>query len=171
MGIRSLNDKDDMLVQKPDGTRLGPFKTNFATNEIRIYDEALDADVGDFIVQLLPGGKEKLHVVRDINHSKGLRSISPHWILVTQSLSEQERQQAMSGPTYNFSNSNVQIGNHNVQNIVASMESLVTEINNAAVEPAEKEKAKGILRSLIENPVVASVLGAGVQTIGAALLL
>lgn len=171
MNIRRLNDKDDMLVQKPDGTRLGPFKTNFATNEIRIYDVALDADVGDYIVQLLPAGKEKMHVVRDINHSKGLVSIPPHWILRVQSLTEQERQNAMSGTTYNFHNSQVQIGDHNVQNIVASLESLVQAINKVDGSLEEKERAKGILRTFLDNPIVASVLGAGAQVVGAALLL
>lgn len=56
---------------------------------------------------------------------------------------------------------NPQIGDYNTQNIVNSFEALV-KIEATDSMPEQKEEAKGILRKLLEHPLVISVLGAAV---------
>lgn len=119
---------------------------------------------GDVVVQPLPNGTEERFVVTDTQFSSGLGSIKAHYSISVVKESKQQREQKMaSSTTYNINNSSVQVGDGNIQNIVNSFEQLVEKIDSSKSTPAEKEEAKGLLKSLITNPVVASVLGGTVS--------
>jgi hypothetical protein len=66
----------------------------------------------------------------------------------------------LASNTFHINNSNVQVGDGNIQNIVNSFEQLVQEIKLCNSTQPQTEEAKGLLKSLISNPTVASVLGA-----------
>lgn len=71
------------------------------------------------------------------------------------------KEQPILNPIYNFHGANnVQIGDNNIQNIRSAVETLVQGINNAQATDQEKEQAKGMLRTFLENPTTAAVLGA-----------
>jgi hypothetical protein len=63
------------------------------------------------------------------------------------------------------SSRNVQIGTGNVQVAIEALQELVVAINNSSFSPREKEEAKGLLKRLLENPVVAAILGAAASSI------
>jgi hypothetical protein len=60
--------------------------------------------------------------------------------------------------TFN-SPSNVQVGNHNVQNIQQVLSDLVSRIEATDATTEEKEEAKGLLRSFLEHPLVGAIVG------------
>jgi hypothetical protein len=70
------------------------------------------------------------------------------------------RSPAPKSTIINISNSQgIQVGDHNTQNIEIGLNELVEKINSSDVSEVEKLEAKSGLRKLMENPVVAGVLG------------
>ena len=64
------------------------------------------------------------------------------------------------------SSSNVQIGDHNIQTIHAGVQALVEAIDAANADSSEKSEAKGLLRQLLEHPLVCAVAGGVVGRLG-----
>lgn len=62
--------------------------------------------------------------------------------------------------TYNIDSKNVQIGDHNTQNVTINVQKLVE-----AIAESNDHEAKSMLKSLLENSTVASVIGAGVSSL------
>ena len=64
--------------------------------------------------------------------------------------------------TYNINidSKNVQIGDHNTQNVTINVQKLVE-----AIAESNDHEAKSMLKSLLENSTVASVIGAGVSSL------
>lgn len=56
---------------------------------------------------------------------------------------------------------NIQIGNHNIQNIENTFQYLIDEINNAKATDEEKKNALDKLRAFLYNPIVSNILSAG----------
>lgn len=155
---------DDAFIENDRGERDGPYKTKFGAKKLTIFNDKLKVSEGDVVIQPLPNGTEERFVVTDAQYSSGLSSIKAHYSLSVVKESRQQREQKMAAnTTFHINNSNVQVGDGNVQNIVNSFEQLVNEIDNSASSPAQKEEAKGLLKSLISNPTVASVLGGAVS--------
>lgn len=152
------------FFEKVSGERSGPFKTKFGANQLTIFNDKLIVDEGDFAIQKLPNGREEQFKVTDVKYSSGMRRIKPHYVLQITKASkiEQEKKVAASN-TFHIHNSNVQVGDGNVQNIVNSFEQLAAEIDSTDATPVEKEKAKGELKSLLTNPTVAAILGGAVS--------
>lgn len=154
---------DHCFVINPNGEKSGPYKTAFsAGNSIRIFDPNFDAQEGDSLIQPLPNGKEMSFVITGTSYHSGLGDDIPgSWKVVYAKGGTQPKQPQVINPIYNFHGANnVQIGDNNIQNIRSAVETLVHGINNAQTTPEEKEKAKGLLRTFLENPTTASVLGA-----------
>jgi len=68
---------------------------------------------------------------------------------------------------YNISDSNVQIGNHNVQEIKNAIEVLGDVVRSSSVPEEEKAEAKSLLASLCEHPLFTAVLGGAVSGVAA----
>ncbi|MFK5947598.1 MAG: hypothetical protein QM500_02365 [Methylococcales bacterium] len=155
---------DDAFIENERGERDGPYKTKFGAKKLVIFNDKLKVSEGDVVIQPLPNGTEERFVVTDSQFSSGLGSIKPHYSISVVKESKQQREQKMAAnTTFHINNSNVQVGDGNVQNIVNSFEQLVKEIDSSASTPAQKDEAKGLLKSLITNPTVASVLGGAVS--------
>lgn len=155
---------DDAYIEDSQGKRYGPIKTKFGGKKLTVFDDKLSVGEGDVVIQPLPNGTEVRYVVIDSQFNTGLRSIKAHYSLTVEKESKQQKAEKMaSNTTYHISNSNVQVGDGNVQNIVNSFEQLAREIEVSNSSPAQKEEAKGLLKSLITNPTVASVLGGAVS--------
>lgn len=54
---------------------------------------------------------------------------------------------------------NVQIGDANSQKLNITIEDLILEIDNSVHADSQKEEAKSVLKQLLNNPVVAAILG------------
>lgn len=157
---------DKVFFEDQSGIRSGPFKTKFATGTIIIFQSDLKVTEGDRVIQPLPNGSEQIYIAEDVTFNSGLRNIPAHFsIKVVKESVTQKRATPMASTTYNISGANVQVGDHNIQNIAASMQQLAQTIEDSNFPPEQKSEAKEVLRSLVENPVVAAVLGGAAQGI------
>lgn len=62
--------------------------------------------------------------------------------------------------------SNVVVGDHNQMSVTQHIAELARVIDNSNGTPEQKAEAKGILRRLVEHPLVASVVGGAVGLLG-----
>jgi len=163
---------DSVYIEKPTGDRSGPYKTGIASKNgfsASIFEASLDVEEGWKLIRPLPNGKEELFTILEANYSPGLSSIPPHWTL---KLRKESSLAAAPRPatTINIANSSgIQIGDHNVQHIANSFVGLAEKIEASNAPEPDKARAKGLLRSVLENPTVAAVLGSA--TAGALALL
>lgn len=159
---------DELLVVKKDGTRTGPFKGRLWTTKSNgdppgaiIFDESLDVDEGDQLARKLPNGKEELCTVLEVAYNKGVSAIPSHYHLKIEKSTALPRRSDRTSATVNVYNSQgVQIGDYNTQNVVAVLESLVSEIESSDGTTEEKREAKSRLRAFMQHPLVVSILGA-----------
>lgn len=154
--------KDAVYIEKPSGERSGPYRTAISSKSgfsASIFEARLDVEEGWKLIRPLPNGKDELFVILEAHYSQGLSTIPPHWNL---KLRKESSLATESRPTttINIANSSgIQIGDHNVQHITSSFIGLVEKIESSGASAQEKEKAKGLLRGILENPTVAAVLG------------
>lgn len=163
---------DDAWIEHANGHRSGPFKTSFGGNSLLFMQGDLAIDEGEIVIQTLPGGSERRHVAIEVKHVSAVFGVAEaHCSVRVRSEASHKARQAPATSTTNVtvSGGSVQIGNHNMQTITSSFQTLVHAINSSNFSQAEKVEAKGRLRSVLENPVVAAVLGAAVQGIVAGL--
>ena len=155
---------DNAFIENKSGDRLGPFKTKFGATKLVVFNDKLVVSEDDIVIQPLPNGTEERFVVTDVQFNSGLGRIKAHFsITVIKETKQQREKKLASNTTFHINNSNVQVGDGNIQNIVNSFEQLVQEIESSNATAPEKEEAKGLLKSLISNPTIASVLGGAVS--------
>ena len=150
---------DDVFIEYASGEKSGPYKTNFSTNDIYIFDSTLVVDDGDQVIQPLPNGREVRYKITDSKFNSGIGSIEAHWKLSIIKESKANMQQKKPATTVNISNSNVQVGDGNIQNIVNSFQELTEKIESSDASSVEKQEARGILKNLLKNATVSSILG------------
>jgi len=157
---------DDAFIEDKTGERSGPYKTKFGGSEIIFFDDKLLAKEGDVVTQPLPNGTEQRFIATDVQFNSGLRGIKAHYLIsIEKESKKQKKENVATNTTFHINNSNVQVGDGNIQNIVNSIEQLVEEIDNSKSTPEQKEEAKGLLKTFISNPTVAAVLGGAVSGI------
>ena len=156
---------DTVYIENHGGERSGPYKAAIGNKNglsATIFEQQLDVEEGWKLVRSLPNGKEEKYTILEANYSPGLQAIPPHWVLKLRkdtSLIKSEVEKKTT--TIHIRNSQgIQIGDNNIQNITNSLEGLIELINSSPASEEEKRKAKGLIRKLVENPIVASVLGA-----------
>ena len=155
---------DTVYVQASDGTKSGPYKTAIGSKgglSASIFENTLDVEEGWKLIRPLPSGKEESYTILEANYSPGLHAIPPHWTLkLRKDSSLVTSQKPSQSTTININNSQgIQIGDHNVQHIANSLVGLVEKIEASNAPAHEKAEAKGLLREMLSNPVVAAVLG------------
>lgn len=62
--------------------------------------------------------------------------------------------------------SNVVVGDHNKMSVTQHIAELARVIENSSGTPEQKAEAKGLLRRLVEHPLVASIAGGAVGLLG-----
>ena len=157
---------DDVFILSDDGIRQGPFKSTIGKGIATIFDASLDVEEGDKLLKPLPNGKNEIYTVVETKFNNDFHGIPAHYKLTLKkdtSLVERSK-----NTTVNIHNSQgIQVGDHNIQNIAVSLQNLVHKIDEQNASEAEKAEAKGILRQLLEHPLVASILGGLASGIGA----
>jgi len=151
---------DNAFIENKNGERTGPFKTKFGGEKLVVFNDQLVISEDDIVIQPLPNGAEERFAVTDVQFNSGLSRIKAHYSITVIKETKQQREKKLASNTFHINNSNVQVGDGNIQNIVNSFEQLVQEIELSNSTQPQKEEAKGLLKSLISNPTVASVLGA-----------
>ncbi len=152
--------KDDAYILKRDGSRCGPYKAKFAGDTIIVNDQMADIDDGDTVVRLLPNGKEEHKEIYKANfYDTSIGGFSPHFQL---KVGPKKIQPTISSQQINIHGGNVQIGDHNRQEITNSIETLNNLINSSQGTPQQKEEAKGLLRKLAEHPLLTAIAGGAI---------
>ncbi|MGZ8315979.1 MAG: hypothetical protein ACXW3B_12495 [Telluria sp.] len=148
----------DARVEKKDGSIVGPYKTIFAGDTIFIKDAHADVEEDDVVLRTLPSGKEERSHVTRATFFDGTHGIAAHYQLKFRKGGTREIQKPNN--TFNFHGSQqVQIGDHNTQNIVNALQDLKNKIDGADVSLEEKQEANALFGKFIAHPLVTSVLG------------
>lgn len=153
---------DTVYIENTSGERTGPYKTALSSKDgfsALIFEAKLDVEEGWKLIRKIPNGKEELFTILEVNYSSGFHGIPSSWTL---KLKKESSLVTASRPatTINITQSSgIQIGDHNVQHIANSLVGLIEKIEALNTSEKEKEQAKSQLRSVLENPTVAAVLG------------
>lgn len=156
--------KEQAFVEKPHGERVGPYATVFAGSTIIIDDPVADVERSDTVIRVLPNGREERSFIAEVTfYARGIGRYGPHYqVKVGSPPPARERE----GHTISIQGAQlVQIGDHNVQNMVHAFESVVQTINASSGSDAEKAEAKSRLAAFLQHPLVVSVLGAVAGTV------
>lgn len=131
------------------------------------YTEEPNAGIGDVIIQK-SGAREIELKVLDVSFLKGgsLKVGTKHpnlLILQIENITANAHKPHSGKSTFNIgsiSSQQVQVGNHNYQTINISVQNFVEEIAKSS-----DQEAKSLLRKLLENSTVGSLIGAGASAL------
>jgi hypothetical protein len=172
MSLFSHMQKDQVTVTPKNGGESATYTTNIGSKGehyvATIFEESFVGTEGSILSRVLPNGKEERYLIVEAHYAPGIGGIPDHWSLkmkkgtswsqMQQELQELKMKQA---PVININNSQgIQIGDHNIQHIASSLQGLIEKIDQSNVSQQEKLEARGLIAKVLENPTVASVLGA-----------
>jgi hypothetical protein len=159
MMLSSMQKQEDARVEKKDGEVVGPYKMVFAGTTIIVWDAKADIEEGDIVLRTLPNGRdERSEVTAATFYNTG--HMQPHYQLKFRKGAPKEM--AKPGNTihiHGIHGGQVQIGDHNTQNIVNALRELQQRIDSSDGTPELRQEAKGLLTTLLAHPLVTSVLG------------
>lgn len=160
MNLRNLQ-KDDVYIERTDGTRVGPYKTTVSQGSATIFDSAMEVSEGETLIRPLPTGKEEAYLITSADFSRGLGSIPAHYTLKLQKATAIRPSEPSSRhTTVNINHSTgVQVGDHNVINIQNALHTLAEKIDGADAAPSEKAEAKSRIAALLSHPLVTAIVG------------
>lgn len=150
---------DEVYIVSPGGEQSGPVKASVQRNKVYIFDESIVIEEGGKILRSLPSGKCESHTILQVDFHKAPRGMkASHYEITTRK--DSSLVDAPSKTTIQISHSQgIQIGDGNVQNIIASLEQLIRAIDSADADNSKKDEAKNALKNFLKHPLVASVLG------------
>lgn len=152
---------DSVTLVKQDGRRLGPYKTSIAQT-VTIFVDHLDAEEGDHLERQIPGGKIEIHHILDCTYSAAVLGVGPYWSLKLRKGPEKARPVTAQN-TYHIHNSqNIQIGDHNTQQIEQGIAELLKRIEASGAPKEDVDIAKGQVAKMLEHPLISGVLGSAV---------
>jgi len=158
MSIDSLM-RDEIYIESPSGETVGPVKALVQGNKVYVKDEKVVIKEGGKIIRPLPNGKSESFSILHVDFTRGPHgdSLSHYKITVHKDTSLIP---ASSTPTISISHcQGIQVGNHNLQQVVASFEMLAKAIDSADVPEDEKNGAKEKLKAFLSHPLTVSLLG------------
>lgn len=152
---------DTVHIEKPDGSRIGPFKSSVSSTSATIFDKTLDVNDGEKLVRALPNGREEFYLITSADYSAGLAGIPPHYTLKLQRTTAiRPAASPTSNTTVHINHSTgIQVGNHNVINIQNALNDLTRRIDQAAAPDTDKAEAKSRIAAMLAHPLVGSILG------------
>ena len=159
--------KESVRVQKEDGRIKGPYEASFTENMIIVSDLKADITQGDKIIRKLPNENDEYYYVTKIDCCpKNLGGIPPHYqVKFTQAPPSQPMERNIQNINFHGLQ-NVQIGDHNIQNITNTFNDLIQKIDSSTASEIEKQEAKSLLNQFLSHPLVVSIIG---STLGAAI--
>jgi len=150
---------DKVFFEDKNGTRIGPYKTKFGTDRITVFQDELNVTEGDRVIQPLSNGTEQVYMVEAVAYGAARRNVPGHFsITITKEAVAPTTGASAAGTGMQ---SNVNLGHIRNENATALIQFLAARIENADFTAEQKDEARRLLRSLIEHPVVAAILGAG----------
>lgn len=154
---------DKVFIIKSSGERLGPYQAavDSRKNIIEVFYKSLDADIGDQVERPTSPGRIETYVIVDVHYEKETHGVfAPFELDVKRQGAPDRPNRGSVNNTYHISDSqNIQIGDHNAQNVINVMQSLVSEIEKADATPEQKAQALKHLQTFLAHPLVASITG------------
>jgi len=156
---------DEIYIQSPDGKQVGPVKAVVQRNQVIINDENLVIEEGGKILRPLPNGKSEAYTILEvIFHKDPFGGDISHYEIITRK--DLSLVQTPSNTTINITGSHgIQIGNHNVQNIIGALEMLINAIESSDATIEEKTDAKAKLKTFLIHPLTVNLLGTAASKI------
>ena len=139
---RYFNSPEEVI---PDGEDLAEFKNKYLLSDEEIEKSIKICCVYEYIkcwnvsnILLTEKGFARATSVEKANHQK-------------------ETNAAVQNITINQAG-NVQVGNNNTINIQNAFSEIIQKIENSDTSAEQKEEAKGLIKKLINNPIIADIL-------------
>jgi hypothetical protein len=153
---------DTIYIRHQDDRTTGPLKVAFSKDKFTVFDPSLDVTEGDIVERPLPNGKAERYDIIHVHFSQGMMdAIPPSYDLQVSKQGSLVPFQKPGVTNISISNSQgFQVGDHNTQNIVDSFKEMIQRIDNGSGTPEEKKEAKSRLRTFLEHPLTAAVVGA-----------
>jgi hypothetical protein len=152
--------KDEIILVASDGQETGPFLCAFTPDKVTVFQESLDVEEGGKVIRLLPNGKREPYTVLEVTFRRGFHNIPASYHLNIRK--DASLIEAPGQRTTNISISHsqgFQVGDHNIQQIVASLHTLISQIDAADAPPEEKREAKNRFRDFLAHPLVSAIVG------------
>ena len=167
MIVQSLA-RDEVFIEKANGSRSGPHKASVSASAIVIFDPSIDADDGDHVTRMLENGKIERYLINSADFHKGLAGMPSHYQLkVTRTTAIPSHQPKASHQITINNSSGIQIGDHNVQHIEAALSELAEKISNSSAPADQKAEARNRLSAFLAHPATVAVLGASATILAA----
>jgi hypothetical protein len=156
---------DEIYFQSRDGKQVGPVKAVVQRNQVIINAEDLVIEEGGKILRPLPNGKNEAYtIVEVIFHKDPFGGEVSHYEIITRK--ESFVVQTPEDTTINTTASHgIQIGKHNVRNIIRALEKLTNAIESSDATIEEKTDAKAKLKAFLIHPLTANLLGTAASKI------
>lgn len=152
---------DEIYIVSPSGDEtVGPIKASVQGDSVYVFDKTVVIEEGGRILRTLPNGRCESHSILqvDFNQAPPQMRQGSHYKILTRKDSSLVK--PPSKTTINISHSQgIQIGDGNVQNIVASFDALAKAIDSAEGPEEEKADAKQKLKAFLSHPLTTAVLG------------
>jgi hypothetical protein len=153
---------DEIYIVSPAGENTaGPIKASVQGDKVYVFDETLVIEEGGKILRTLPNGRCESHSILQVDFNQAPRQTrqGSHYKILTRK--DSSLVDPPSKTTINISHSQgIQIGDGNVQNIVASLDALAKAIDSADVPEEQKADAKQKMKAFLSHPLTTAVLGA-----------
>lgn len=153
---------DEIYIISPSGQDTkGPVKASVQGDKVYVFDQTIVIEEGGKILRTLPNGKCESRTILQVDFIQAPSQMreGTHYEIITRK--DTSLVDPPSKTTINISHSQgIQIGNGNVQNIVASLDALRKAIECADVPVEQKAEAKQKLKAFLSHPLTIAVLGA-----------
>lgn len=148
----------DADIIKPDGMVFGPYRCVFAGDTVIVRDKTAIINQGDQISRKLPNGTDEVRLINAVQFYDQGQMHGPHFQLDVKTIPAQS---AFNSPTQHIhiAGGNVQIGNNNTMEFKSSVQYLIDTIESSKSSPEEKAKAKSLLKTFLEHPLVSALAG------------
>lgn len=158
-------ENDKVYIVNQSGKRQGPYKARVKSGEGKAFIteniESLEVEDGYKLVRELPNAKEETYTIIEVNYKSSIAgALPPRYELQIRKDTSLKKNNNINSQTFNFNDSSyIQIGDHNVQNVINMLQDLTHKIDSTEASPEEKAQAKELLATFLRHPIVTSVLG------------
>jgi hypothetical protein len=157
--MMSMLTQEEIKVRKKDGSIKEGYQVAFTATTIFVSNISADIQEGDVVIRKLPNGNEDLHYITKVNYYSSKTGFPEHYQLkFTKAPPEQKMEKKVQNINFHGT-PNVQIGDHNTQNIINVFNDLIQKIESSSASEAEKKAAKSLLGEFLKHPLVISILG------------
>ncbi len=156
--------KESINVKKKDGVLKGPYQASFTGSVVIVADLNADIAEDDIIIRKLPNGNDDCYYVTEVTcYPQKIGSFPPHYQVKFTKTPISPIEKNIQNINFHGS-SNVQIGDHNTQNIINVFNDLIQKIEASSASEEEKTKVKSLLGEFLKHPLVTSIVGAAVSS-------